>query len=402
VSEHDDDLELQALQRRLDDAFATTRPRQGFEDDLWLRMQARRPLLSRIGEAFSGFVRGVPAVPAAALAAVLVVVIGVGVIGFSGWLGGHSSTASSTSGALALAPQAGPARAAGAFGVLPSPSLSAGSKSVPPSASQTSGGPDTAYAGSESLTWTGQFSLSITSAPVYRYQEPSASAADQFASALGAVLQDRPAGFLGSYDATDYTIRVRGTVEVPPVAPAYFILSAPNMPSISAAGAGPADIAILFLAEHGLTPKWPYTVAVDPSANPLKVRFLRQFSAPGYGLANLVDPSGVAYGMEVDLNGNQAVLASGPLPVALDSSSYPIISFDQAVRLALNSAPPATGSAPVSVVRLNHAELVYVLVPAGDHSFYEPAFLFSGTFQSTGVTYEERVLVPAIASAPGT
>ena len=33
---------------------------------------------------------------------------------------------------------------------------------------------------------------------------------------------------------------------------------------------------------------------------------------------------------------------------------------------------------------------------AGDHSFYEPAFLFSGTFADHGTTYTKRVLVPAI------
>ena len=43
MSEQEDDLELAALQRQLDDAFETTRPRTGFEDELWTRMQAHRP-----------------------------------------------------------------------------------------------------------------------------------------------------------------------------------------------------------------------------------------------------------------------------------------------------------------------------------------------------------------------
>jgi hypothetical protein len=47
-------------------------------------------------------------------------------------------------------------------------------------------------------------------------------------------------------------------------------------------------------------------------------------------------------------------------------------------------------------VALTQAELVYVLVPAGDHSFYEPAFLFSGTFKLNGQTLTKRVLVPAV------
>jgi hypothetical protein len=48
-------------------------------------------------------------------------------------------------------------------------------------------------------------------------------------------------------------------------------------------------------------------------------------------------------------------------------------------------------------VRLTSAELVYTLAWGGDHSFYEPAFLFSGTFTSNGTNYVKRVLVPAVA-----
>ena len=48
-------------------------------------------------------------------------------------------------------------------------------------------------------------------------------------------------------------------------------------------------------------------------------------------------------------------------------------------------------------MRLTSAELVYALAWAGeDHSFYEPAFLFSGTFTNNGATYVKRVLVPAV------
>src|SRR5260370_39072649 len=67
----DEDLELQALQRRLDDAFQTTRPRAAFEDELWSKMHARRPLWSRVSEFFTGLVgsiREAPAVPAAVAA----------------------------------------------------------------------------------------------------------------------------------------------------------------------------------------------------------------------------------------------------------------------------------------------------------------------------------------------
>jgi len=399
VSEPDDELELQALQRRLDDAFETTRPRVGFEDELWARMQARRPATSRLREAFAGLIHGireVPAVPMAAVAVLLVVVIGVGVVSLTGLVGRTSSQPSASLGGTA---DVAVPRAAGAFGRLPSPSFSpALNSSVAPRAANPSVSGGLAQGG---LVWAGQLTLTITSAPVFRYQEPSAMQADQFATALGAVLQGRPDGFLGSYEAADYTLRVRGTVQAAASAPAYFVLSAPSMPPIAAAGAAPADVAGLFLAEHSLTPQWTYTVAEEDSGSLVKVRFLRQFDAPGYGPANLVDQSGVPYGLEVDLQGTQPLLATGPLPLPLESASYPIISVDQAVRLALASSPaPATGGAPAQPIALTKAELVYVLVPAGDHSFYEPAFLFSGSYQSGGVTLEKRVLVPALGSAP--
>ena len=51
MSDQDEDLELAALQRQLDDAFETTRPRAAFEDELWSRMQARRPAGTRLRDA---------------------------------------------------------------------------------------------------------------------------------------------------------------------------------------------------------------------------------------------------------------------------------------------------------------------------------------------------------------
>jgi hypothetical protein len=128
------------------------------------------------------------------------------------------------------------------------------------------------------------------------------------------------------------------------------------------------------------------------------VRYERQFDAPGYGAANLVDVNGNRYGLEVDLSANRPVVASGLLPATLDQAGYKIVTADEAIRSALASggtAPAASGAA-VPSVQLNQAELVYVLVPAGDHSFYEPAFLFSGQYQLHGQTLTKRVLVPAV------
>jgi hypothetical protein len=404
MSEPEEDLELRALQRQLDDAFETTRPRQGFEDDLWLRMQSRRPFPIRLREALAGLVggiRAVPAVPLASLAAVLVVLIGVGIFSLSGLgRGGGSIRSTGSLSALSGGSNRAVAGPAGSYGRLPTPELAPRVADLAPQPSQTAPAAPAiaAYAGPLTLTWVGQLNVSIGTAPVFRYSEPSTNAADQFAASLGAALERRPAGLLGLYTASDYTLTVRGTVQSPEQGPAYFILTAPSLPAVSAAGAQPADIAELFLAEHSLAPQWPYTTAVDGSSDQLKVHFLRQFDAPGYGLAHLVDAGGSPYGLEVDLNGNRPVLASGPLPVGIDSALYPIITADQAVRAALAASSPPQAANPVApvAVQLTSAELVYVLVPAGDHSFYEPAFLFSGSFKVNGVQYEKRVLVPAV------
>src|SRR5579864_4707 len=406
MSEQDDELELQALQRELDDAFATTRPRQGFEDELWLRVQARRPFGGRLRDALSGFVQGiraVPAVPAGAVATLLVVALGLGLLYVNGLGRGSGGEAASTRGgplSLSQAPNhqygGGSGTAYGRFGRLPSPLFSSSDRTPAPAQAATGAGAvATRYYGPAVLTWAGQLTLTASSVPVYRYQEPGTNAADQFASSLGAALVDRPAGFLGSYESSDYTLKVRGTVQSPPQGPAYFILSAPSLPPVASAGASPADLALLFLANHSLVPEWSYATDVSQTAGSLtKVRLLRQFGVAGYGEAYLVDVNGSRYGLEVDLDGSRPVLASGPLPVQNDPADYPVVTPDQAIAFTQSSAAQAPPGAPA--VQLTHAELVYVLVAAGDHSFYEPAYLFTGTFVIGGVTYEKRLLVSAI------
>jgi hypothetical protein len=129
------------------------------------------------------------------------------------------------------------------------------------------------------------------------------------------------------------------------------------------------------------------------------VLYLRQFAVQGLGQGYLVDGVGERHGLEVDLRGGQPLQVGGPLPVTLDAADYPIISAAQAVKSALASSPAGPASIePTPTVRLTTVELVYALAVAGDHSFYEPAFLFSGTFTHNGVTYVKRVLVPAVAA----
>lgn len=395
MSELDDDLELQALQRELDDAFATTRPRRGFEDELWLRMQQRRPLWTRLGDAVAGFgrsLREAPGIPATVVAVLVVVALGAGVVQLGG-LGNRGGAGSAANQAAAPVKQD---VNTGGFGALPVPGTSSVPRTSQEPAMGIQAGPDE-YQGPVQLSWKGTtLDLSLATAPVYRYQEPTTSAADAFASRLGAALNGRPAGLLGTYTAASYTLSIQGTTTSPAVSPAYFILSSPAMPDVVAAGATPRDIASLFLAEHGLTPQWPYSVDVaqktgaDKTADLTIVRFIRQFTVTGY-TANLVDAAGNGYGIEVDLRGNHTVRVAGILPVDLVGQTYPIVSSDAAVQRALATSTPG---APA--VELTQAALVYVLVPAGDHSFYEPAYLFSGSFKLNGSTYVKHVLVPAI------
>lgn len=394
MSQDDEELELQALERQLEDAFETTRPRAGFEDELWLRVQSSRPAPQRLRDAMAAFwngVREVPAVPAAATALVLIVAIGAGIFALNG-LGRGGGAATSSAVDRAAAPAAGQ-YFAGTFGRLPSPVLGAAPKSTAP-AGNASVQLGTDYAGPVQVTWTGTFDLHLTTAPVFRYREPSSTDADQFASALGAVLRGRPSGFLGMYAAVDYTLKVRGTVTSPPSSPAYFIFSGLNLPPIDAAG-GPQDLADVFLAQHSLQPQWPYTVGVDSTGDPVKVVYQRQFNVPGYGPAYLIDVNANRYGLEVDLSGNRPVVASGLLPVSLDIANYNVIGSADAIRTATGSGAPSSDAA-VPVAKLDHAQLVYVLVPAGDHSFYEPAFLFTGSVQAGGQSYTKHVLVPAV------
>src|SRR5260370_25780407 len=168
------------------------------------------------------------------------------------------------------------------------------------------------------------------------------------------------------------------------------------MPPVEAAGATPQDLADIFLAEHSLAPQWRYMASIDSSGDPVKVRYERQFDAPGYGAAYLVDFNGNRYGLEVDLSANRPVVASGLLPTNLDQANYRIITADEGFRSALAwwVAVPAPSGHAVPAIQLDHAELVYVLVPAGDHSFYEPAFLFTGQYQQNRQARTQSLPVP--------
>jgi hypothetical protein len=250
------------------------------------------------------------------------------------------------------------------------------------------------YFGPATLRWTGQMPLAPVQALVYRYAEPGVASADQFAGSIGASnnknVQATP-GFLGSYQGQDFALNVRGSVPQLPREPIFVLTANYNVPAVDEQAA-----ATNFLDHYSLEPSWPSTIDALGSPEQARVILQRYFPLVS-GSAYLVDWTGDRYGLEVDISNRQVRAASGPLPLTLDSASYRLISNDDAVRLALTSAP-ATSQAlqPEPAVDLKSVELVYALAVANGQGFYEPAYLFSGTFTYNGQTYTKRVLVPLV------
>jgi hypothetical protein len=398
----EEDSDLLALQRQLDDAFETTRPRPAFAGELWGRLQSRRPIWQRFRAGLAGVVAGIreaPALPSAAVAIVLIVLVGAGIFNMSGLHLGRGAASTATNGAQAgaTAPLAAPQ-----YGDLPAPALAAGASRTAPlpgSASANSGlsasaVPNNIYFGPATLDWAGDLVLTATNLPVYRYLEPTRADADKFAASL----QAAPAagGAPGAYSGDNFTLVVAGSITQPAQEPSFTLSEVTSTPI--SLGGDPVAVAKAYLAAHGLIPTWPYQAAVQRVGDTVRVMLLRSFDVPNLGQVSLVDGVGDRYGIEVDLAAPPAgVRATGPLTLSLEAANYPIISADQAIRSALAQSASSAGPAAFPVVRLTQAELVYKLVLAGDQSFYEPAFLFSGTFALNGTTYVKRVLVPAVA-----
>ncbi|HEY2598826.1 MAG TPA: hypothetical protein VGJ79_10155 [Candidatus Dormibacteraeota bacterium] len=385
----DEDLDLQALQRQLDDAFKTTRPRPGFENELWLRMQSRRPIWVRIRDGLARLVGGIrvsPGVPSAAVAVALVVLLGAGIYTLRGLHpGGAAGTAT-----LRGSDNAAPANQSASFGLLPRPALT----QAPPVGTNPQVGAELSYGGAATLVWAGTLDVSATALPVYRYSEPTRAEADSFAAKLGATPSaDVAQGGIGVYAGRDFTLVVLSSVAQPPREP-YFSVS--DLKSTAASNSDNVAVATAYLKAHHLLPTWPYQTNVQTiGGTTVRVSFLRSFGVPGLGQVNLVDSSGVRYGTEVDFApGTPGSFERGPMPLTLDPATYPIISPDQAIRALGASSAPSGGSIPV--VRITKAEVVYTLVWGGDHSYYEPAYLFSGTFSNRGVPSVKRVLIPAV------
>ncbi len=385
MSKDPEELELEALQRRLDDAFATTRPRRGFEDELWVRMQRRRPIGARLRDFVGGVVGGIreaPAVPAGVAALVLIVALGVGVVG--PYLD-HASHNTYSSAAGPIAAGGGADRSSVCSGGnVPTPALHPGlfdSQAPVPASGELApslAAPAGVYFGLANLTWAGNFAASTVYAPVVIYAEPKSSS-------------QAVTGQFGPEEGV--TITTRGTVAQLPLEPVFTLT---ELNSGVAAGSDPVAAATNFLQAHNALPLWQYSVVVVRSGDVTRVIFQRAFPAQGGQDAYLVDWNGERYGTEVDIvNGRRT--AEGPIPLPLESVQLPLISNDQAVQMAITQPPASTQAlTPIPTVNLDRVELVYALAVSGGNGFYEPAYLFSGTFTYNGQTYTKRVLVPLV------
>src|SRR5256885_16995378 len=119
------------LERRLEAMFSSARPRRGFDDELWRRIEARRPWHERLGRRFQPALRYAPA-----LATLLVVALGVTWVAGNLRGGGTTSTSSAGGAPFENAQKAG----APSFGVLP-PLASTSRSATAPQA--TAGNADT-------------------------------------------------------------------------------------------------------------------------------------------------------------------------------------------------------------------------------------------------------------------
>ncbi|HLQ62536.1 MAG TPA: hypothetical protein VK131_11790, partial [Candidatus Acidoferrales bacterium] len=216
----------------------------------------------------------------------------------------------------------------------------------------------------------------------YRYTEPAAQDAD---------------AFIAAHRSRGLTLRVKGS-DRPAGREPLFLLTVIPVPSRGPTTPDQAQAAAQqFLATHSLTPTWSFHITVEAGSSASVVRYERFFDVPGSPGAPQIDSGGQRAGLEVSVSAGQVAEVAGPLPLQLQRASYPSRGADSLLRAAL-SQPAAGGSTLGAVPRvvLNRAQLVYVAVPAGGYGVYEPAFLFTGTFQFSGQAYEKRVLVVAL------
>ena len=286
-----------------------------------------------------------------------------------------------------------------AFGKLPAPGF-------PPTELGGGGGPQPSvipYFGPAVLSWSGRLPALSSSAPVFRFTLPGPADADALAARLHAT-PEAPGSVVKTYRTPDgwhLSIGFGDPLAQQPTFTLQRDLSPPAgpLPSEAAVRAAAADE----LSRLGLTPSWRSRVSVDSFTaqgqnTPIFVVTYERLIALGGDTARQVDGSGDPAGIHVTVDaGARVVGIAGVVPAQEETAAYGLRSGTSAVQTALSA--PATapgGNGAVPAVSLSHAELVYQVVESEGQGFLEPAYLFTGTFQSNGQTFEKRVLVPAV------
>lgn len=283
------------------------------------------------------------------------------------------------------------------WGRIPTPQFSADSGTIP---SWTSAPVPGLSVDPVNVRWAGKLDLSITAAPVFRYDVPTFAQASRFASGLHATAESdtRPNGRSWSYgsNAEDFRVVVVPADDTRGSGAFYLIFPAPDTP-VAPASAGPLARATEFLTRHGLMPGWPYRVATRSGETQSAAFFERQMEVPGYGHTDLVDGNGSPEGLSVSFDGDRMLEVAGLFPLSLQKRDYAILTADAAFQAAYGALRPAPPGAPT--VALTQAVLDYVLVEAGDHGYYVPVYLYSGAFRVNGEDRLKQVLAPALDSS---
>ncbi len=321
------------FERKLEAMFSSAKPRRGFEDELWKRIQVRRPWHERFGLRFQPALRYTPA-----LAALLVVALGVT------WVAGNFHRFGSGSATSASAPALGSQKAsAPAFGVLPR--LAPGGERAVTAPQATNGSADSGQGSS----FSGTLPRLPPALPVYRYDEPIAADRATTAATLRA--------------QTGLAVTVTPSDPATGVEPQFQV----SGPTQAGSQGGSAETATGFLASHNLTP--PFTFQTAVAANGREVIYVRLFDGPA-GPIRQVRSDGTGAGITVDLTEGRTT-AKGPLDLPLASARYQLRSAAEALSAA--NIRPGSG-----IAALDKAELVYVLVVSGGHGYYEPELLLTG------------------------
>ena len=393
------DPELEQLERQVSAAFTGSRPRRGFQDEVWAQLQ--RPRRFRR-------LRGLRLVPwPAASAVVAVVLIGlVAVLALPRLSGEHSGTSSSTVQTGTGVQQSGPEKSqagAGArpatvdgggaapFGTLPTPAL-AGGGVQPTQASTGQGRPLVPYYGPARLTVKAPLPAVPATLPVYRYTQPASADLDGFAAGLGA----SRAGVAGTptiYRSSEFRLDLSPATSGRE--PTYTLSAIAG----GASGSDARKVADQFLGAHNLSPSWPVDVQVS-SGDGKTVLYQRLFPLQETVRAGQLDQFGAPAGTKVQVIGGSVSRAEGPLPLPLDAGPYPSRPSSQAAQDVL-SVPPGRSDqhSDVPQITLSRVTVAYMAVSDGDHGYYVPVYLFTGTVASGQVTLEKRVVVPALDSS---